>query len=199
MVNDNIKRLELILLPQWEITMESDEDTLTSDDSSDDEEETSTGGEQDIETIKTLSEETTNFSADEISKYLGDEMKLGKMYTKFQKATKLSPDQVIRYQRSGEPLWISDKDIPVSKDIPDCEFCGAPRIFEFQIMPQMLNCLSLDVVQQEGSGLSAECIDWGVLMVFTCSNSCDEGQFYKTEFIWKQEAENDDESSPPHS
>lgn len=174
--------------------MESDEDETELDDSSDDDDESNTDANHvnDIETIKSLNKETTNLSAEEISKYVGKEMKLGKMYTKFQKATKFSPDQVIRYQRSGDPLWISDKDIPVSKDIPDCELCGAPRIFEFQIMPQLLNCLNLDAVQREGSGPSTECIDWGVLIVFTCSKSCDEGQSYKTEFIWKQDIENDE-------
>ena len=102
-------------MAQYDIIMESDEDETELDDSSDDDDESNTDANHvnDIETIKSLNKETTNLSAEEISKYVGKEMKLGKMYTKFQKATKFSPDQVIRYQRSGDPLWISDKDIPV--------------------------------------------------------------------------------------
>ena len=184
-------KLGVILFPQWEIIMDSDDEQVPySNDTSDDEEDdkNEVDQEQDIETIKSLNTETTNLPAEEISKYLGNETKMDKRYTRFKETTKLSPDQVIRYQRLGEPLWISSKKIPEAKDIPDCEFCGAPRIFEFQIMPQMLNNLGLDGSSQE-SNLAAEGIDWGVLCIYTCSSSCNEGSAYKQEFLWKQNIE----------
>merc|ERR1739844_202275 len=114
--------------------------------------------------------------------YVGNDMKLDKLYKKFQKTTKLSPDQVIRYQRFGDPLWISIKDRPNSNDIPVCQQCGATRTFEFQIMPQLLNSLNLEAQNSE----LCEGIDWGVLAIYTCSNSCNEGPSYKLEYIWKQ-------------
>ena len=189
---DVIKKLGVILFPQWEIIIDSDEGKIAcSDDSSDDEDDDKSeeDQEQDIETIKSLNTDTTNLPADEISKYVGNETKMGKKYTQFKETTKLAPDQVIRYQRLGKPLWISDKEIPEAKDIPDCELCGAPRIFEFQIMPQMLNNLDLDSLSRE-SNLSADGIDWGVLSIYTCSRSCNEGSAYKQEFLWKQDIEN---------
>eukprot|EP00521_Asterionellopsis_glacialis_P007319 CAMPEP_0195282162 /NCGR_PEP_ID=MMETSP0707-20130614/1161_1 /TAXON_ID=33640 /ORGANISM="Asterionellopsis glacialis, Strain CCMP134" /LENGTH=485 /DNA_ID=CAMNT_0040341115 /DNA_START=126 /DNA_END=1580 /DNA_ORIENTATION=- len=49
---------------------------------------------------------------------------------------------------SGAPLWIRNDYIP--KTIPSCEYCGASRKFEFQIMPQMLHYL-LKNHRQQGS------------------------------------------------
>ena len=40
--------------------------------------------------------------------------------------------QVLRYDRGGDPLWISDEHIPSVKDVPGC-CCGAKRQFEFQV------------------------------------------------------------------
>lgn len=40
--------------------------------------------------------------------------------------------QVIRYQRGGEPLFISGNRIPTASDIPKCS-CGAERKFELQV------------------------------------------------------------------
>lgn len=46
-------------------------------------------------------------------------------------------------------------------------------------MPQLLNSLSVD-----STGSS---IDWGTLAVYTCSVSCNQGDGYSPEFIWKQD------------
>lgn len=96
-----------------------------------------------------------------------------KCFSKFQKRVEHNPDQVIRYKRGGQPLWISADPIP--EKIPDCEACKGPRQFEFQIMPQML------------SYLKEVDIDWGILAVYTCKHSCSEGSDYKEEFIFKQD------------
>lgn len=39
-------------------------------------------------------------------------------------------------------LWISSQHQQSQEQIPDCQYCGAPRKYEFQIMPQMLNYLT---------------------------------------------------------
>ncbi|CAL1280398.1 unnamed protein product [Larinioides sclopetarius] len=106
-----------------------------------------------------------------------------KAFNKFQKRIRLEPEQVLRYHRGETPLWVSAEHVPSSKDIPDCE-CGAKRVFEFQIMPQLLNYLSLDSVQDS--------IDWGTLAVYTCSKSCEKGmEGYVKEFVWKQDFSDD--------
>lgn len=87
--------------------------------------------------------------------------------------------QIIRYCRGGEgPLWVSGENKPEEKDIPNC-VCGAKRIFEFQIMPQLLNHLHVDSL--------GESIDWGTLVVYTCADNCGGGNKYLEEFIWKQD------------
>ena len=186
----------MVHFPEYEIVIESDDDTPNSIDSSEDEGEhyDEGNGKKDSEIMKELNKGTSNLSAEEISKYLGNETKLDNKYSKFKEIVNSSPDQVIRYQRSGDPLWISSRNIPGPKDIPDCEACGSSRIFEFQIMPQLLNRLNLDIVVQGNTGPSAESIDWGVLAIYTCSASCNESVSYKQEFMWKQDIDNDKES-----
>ncbi|KAJ2551024.1 hypothetical protein EV175_003844 [Coemansia sp. RSA 1933] len=90
----------------------------------------------------------------------------------FQNRTAKNPDQVLRYARApgssqaGEPLYVSDADKPAPDiDVPECGSCGAKREFEFQIMPQVLNYLSINSTDPFS-------IDWGTLLVYTCPNNC---------------------------
>ncbi|XP_071344214.1 programmed cell death protein 2 isoform X2 [Trachinotus anak] len=66
-----------------------------------------------------------------------------KVLQRFKKKIAPEPHQVVRYSRSGAPLWISSQHIPSDQDIPACT-CGAKRTFEFQVMPQLLNSLCVD-------------------------------------------------------
>lgn len=120
-----------------------------------------------------------SLSAAEIEKYAGDEKK-DRTFQRFVRVTKRAPKQVVRYSRGGKPLWVSDNEVPES--VPNCDFCGGPRIFEFQLMPQLLASLGLD------SGLDQASIDWGVLVVYSCRDSCDAtgGPAYKKEFLFRQ-------------
>uniref|UniRef100_H3DJY4 Programmed cell death 2 n=1 Tax=Tetraodon nigroviridis TaxID=99883 RepID=H3DJY4_TETNG len=101
-----------------------------------------------------------------------------KVFQRFKKKTAPEPHQVVRYSRGGSPLWVSSQHVPSDKDIPPCT-CGAARSFEFQVMPQLLNSLSVDAT--EGG------VDWGTLAVYTCSGSCNQGDGYSPEFVWKQD------------
>ncbi|NWU60992.1 PDCD2 protein, partial [Pterocles burchelli] len=102
-----------------------------------------------------------------------------KIFQTFKERIAAEPEQIIRYCRGGEgPIWVSGENIPEEKDIPNC-LCGAKRIFEFQIMPQLLNHLQVDSL--------GESIDWGTLVVYTCADNCGEGNEYLEEFIWKQD------------
>lgn len=97
-----------------------------------------------------------------------------------------SSGEVIRYcsyddtSSNREPLWLSNRNKP-NLPIPKCDCCGSDRRFEFQIMPQILS----KIVDSE------ESLDWGTLVVYTCSKSCPidshgcEDQ-YKEEYLWKQ-------------
>ncbi|XP_062980478.1 programmed cell death protein 2 [Elgaria multicarinata webbii] len=102
-----------------------------------------------------------------------------KIFQKFKERISLEPEQVIRYCRDGGgPIWISGKNIPQEADIPNCS-CSGKRIFEFQVMPQLLSHLKVDSL--------VESIDWGTLAIYTCDENCNLGSHYTEEFIWKQD------------
>lgn len=61
-------------------------------------------------------------------------------FGKFKKKISKLPDQILRYDRGGEPLWITDKNILDSKNVQNCSRCGGKRIFEFQVKLRMLIC-----------------------------------------------------------
>lgn len=114
--------------------------------------------------------------ADVIEKLaLGKEDKYFKI---FKRRLEICPDQILRYERGGKPLWISNPDA-VDNNVPPCENCGAARQFEFQILSTLLVHLDVDSLDKS--------IDWGTLIIFTCANNCTEGPAYKQEFIWKQD------------
>ena len=58
-----------------------------------------------------------------------------------------------------------------------------------QVLPQLLN--HLDVTNVDKS------IDWGTLLVYTCSESCEqpEHEQYSDEFVWKQDFSNVDNAT----
>ena len=78
-------------------------------------------------------------------------------------------------------LWISNRNRIT--DVPKCENCGSQRRFEFQIMPNLLNKIQLS---------KNDHMDWGTLLVFTCSMNCIKNHptnvldFYQPEYIHNQ-------------
>ena len=104
-------------------------------------------------------------------------------FLKFQKRVNREPEQILRYARVSndetfEPLWASDSSPPC---ITPCSHCGGPRTFEFQIMPQILNLLNLN-------HLDENVLDFGTLIVYSCFNSCQPKELdYIEECIWKQD------------
>lgn len=54
-------------------------------------------------------------------------------FSRFQRRTARRPEQVLRYDRGGRPLWISERAVPGPRDVPPCEVCGEAREFECQV------------------------------------------------------------------
>ena len=121
-----------------------------------------------------VSADVSNADLQEAASFKSD-----KAFNKFRKRVKYSPDQVLRYDRNGEPLWVSAKNVLEKADVPPCPYCKGPRIFEFQVMPQLLNYVGKESI--EGA------LDWGTVAVYTCEKSCTAGPAYKTEFVWQQD------------
>lgn len=166
------------LFPEYELVTEPEE--LDTDASLDDD---STMSQIDAESMNLeTSMDELKLNEDELTAMAKHESEEDKAFSRFKKRISVEPEQVLRYCKGGEPLWISGLNVPAENDIPNCE-CGAKRAFEFQIMPQLLNHLKVDSLQ--------ESIDWGVLAVYTCSANCNAETSYVEEFLWKQEVPSD--------
>ncbi|ESO11397.1 hypothetical protein HELRODRAFT_183181 [Helobdella robusta] len=123
----------------------------------------------------------SNFSVEELEKMAFS--KSDRTFENFKKIVKVHPEQMIRYSRKGTPLWITDENQLNVDDVPNCQYCGSRRVFEFQIMPHLVYKLGLDSIGKS--------LDWGVISIFTCEKSCtDTSNNYLREFAYKQDVTN---------
>lgn len=118
-----------------------------------------------------------------------------KQFIKFQERIRADPEQILRYTTdpNEEPLWISSNNI--NPEVPKCQYCGSERIFELQILPQLIYYLKvserkIDILSDD-RGYTP--IEWGNLIIYSCKNSCDPEkdengkiQYYKEEFLHQQ-------------
>ncbi|CAI7744963.1 unnamed protein product [Closterium sp. NIES-53] len=91
-----------------------------------------------------------------------------KQWAAFQAVIAKAPEQVIRYCRSAtaRPLWPQLQGQPPSQAaIPPCSGCGAQRIFEFQVLPQIIYYSAPDATADSA-------LDFATLAVYVCPNSC---------------------------
>ena len=125
---------------------------------------------------------TGSLATQDVQEASVDDGAVDEAMAKFKEVIGHSPSQVLRYRRKGAPLWISSEARLSAKDVPHCDNCGARRVFEFQLMPQLLLSLNLDPEGGEDG------IDWGILAVYTCEDSCSssDDKEYKTEYIYRQ-------------
>lgn len=89
---------------------------------------------QEMEKLKKLIEEKkvgtmNNASESELEQYAG-KVQEDKLFNKFSKRVARHPDQVLRYDRGGQPLWITGT---IDVQVPNCQYCMGERQFEFQV------------------------------------------------------------------
>ncbi|XP_019190514.1 PREDICTED: programmed cell death protein 2 isoform X1 [Ipomoea nil] len=115
-----------------------------------------------------------------LDSFEGDDDK--KSWASFQERISRAPDQVLRYCRyaKAKPLLPVSSGQPSNSDIPKCSYCGGPRAFEFQILPQLLYYFNV--------GNDVNSLDWATVVVYTCEASCEGSMAYKEEFAWVQVA-----------
>lgn len=82
------------------------------------------------------SDDLANVPDEEFDKY-ASQIDDDKDFNRFKKRIDYDPDQVIRFDRGGVPLWITSKNQQNDSDVPACEMCQSPRIFEFQVSTYM--------------------------------------------------------------
>lgn len=56
-----------------------------------------------------------------------------KVFNKFSKRIARHPEQVLRYDRGGTPLWITGHTEGTAVAVPNCQYCKGERQFEFQV------------------------------------------------------------------
>jgi len=96
------------------------------------------------------------------------------VFARFLERVNQNPGHVIRYAAGGKPLWYSQKGFDLfatNKTVPNCEACGSPRVFELQLQPNLLQ------------HIKADSVDFGVLCIFTCQDSCEPKLGYSREII----------------
>ncbi|KAL1902235.1 hypothetical protein Sste5346_001211 [Sporothrix stenoceras] len=106
-------------------------------------------------------------------------------FQKFADRVAQNPDQVIRYEFNGLPLFYNKDDTvagiwaqlqtgggsistvlaSTSGRLPPCPNCRARRVFEVQLMPHAIDLLEADELGLEG-------MDWGTVLVAVCEKDC---------------------------
>lgn len=115
------------------------------------------------------------------------ESSMDKTFQKFADRLSQNPEQVLRYEYDGQPLLYSKKDAvgklldpnpSQGKDakvkvagganggkISRCTNCGAERVFELQLTPHA-------ITELEAEELGLDGMDWGTILLGTCSKDC---------------------------
>ncbi|KJR88787.1 pre-rRNA-processing protein TSR4 [Sporothrix schenckii 1099-18] len=105
-------------------------------------------------------------------------------FQKFADRVAQNPDQVIRYEFNGLPLFYNKDDAvagiwgqnpaggsistilaSTSGRLPPCPNCRSRRVFEVQLMPHAIDLLEADELGLEG-------MDWGTVLVAVCEKDC---------------------------
>lgn len=106
-----------------------------------------------------------------------------KQFRKFMERVECEPSQCVRYEWAGVPLLYHQLQQPLSSLAGRCNYCGSPRIFEMQLMPNVLSLLpvaeyaSSNTSSTAGDALKAWDVgmEFGTVMVFVCEKDCHPG------------------------
>ncbi|KAI8971344.1 programmed cell death protein 2, partial [Pilobolus umbonatus] len=108
-----------------------------------------------------------------------------KQFKKFTERVECEPTQCVRYEYKGTPLLYSaltqqQQDILNSK----CKYCKCPRIFELQLMPNILSLLpTTEYAMADQDKIQSNMIsnswnvgmEFGTILIFSCQKDCHPG------------------------
>ena len=93
-----------------------------------------------------------------------------------------------RYSFDGSPVFYNTAVNIISPDGPRimstsdfkpplCNYCKKTRVFEFQLMPQLLALVPSKKTlakkkQLEKSDINIDGMDWGTILIYVCSSDC---------------------------
>ncbi|XP_013932032.1 PREDICTED: programmed cell death protein 2-like [Thamnophis sirtalis] len=90
--------------------------------------------------------------------------KRNQIFYKFMKRISSCQEQILRYSWNGQPLFITQPSADFQTRVPRCNNCKSKRIFEFQLMPTLVNMLK---TRENDTS-----IEFGTAVVYTCEKSC---------------------------
>lgn len=93
------------------------------------------------------------------------------VFSRFMKKISLCPQQILRYCRGGEPLFISEPPANVAQLALACGRCSGSRTFELQLMPALVSLLQRTDGEAAVAAAAAE-LEFGTVLVYTCRSSC---------------------------
>ncbi|CAI4228841.1 unnamed protein product [Auanema sp. JU1783] len=162
-------------------------DDISDDDDDEDGEDTDDEGEEERKRrlkefqnfVKTQKGKNEDITVEDCESAVGDQTK-DDSFEKFNRLINLNPEQIVRYQRYGNPLKATNHATPIPDMVPPCNVCNSPRRFEFQLTPHLLSLIEVDSIGKS--------IDWASVYVFTCASSCEIPEMgYAEEFVCKQD------------
>ncbi|KAF1806252.1 programmed cell death protein 2 [Mucor lusitanicus] len=126
-----------------------------------------------------------------------------KQFKKFTERVECAPSQCVRYEFNGQPLFYTglrpqDQQLITSP----CKYCKGPRVFEFQLMPNVLSILPTTEFATKDLG-AAKPIDakvknvdaktvldswnvgmeFGTILVFVCQKDCHQGSIEDVSYM----------------
>ncbi|KAM3828869.1 programmed cell death protein 2-like isoform 2-T2 [Vipera latastei] len=105
---------------------------------------------------------TTDGSGEKYEK--NEAEKKNQIFYKFMKRISSCQEQILRYSWNGQPLFITHPSADLQTRVPPCNNCKSKRIFEFQLMPALVNMLK---TRENDTS-----IEFGTAVVYTCEKSC---------------------------
>lgn len=94
-------------------------------------------------------------------------------FSRFMKKIAACPQQILRYCRGGEPLFISELPALLAAAVTPCGSCGGPRTLELQLMPALVSLLQRTDDGSGGCGGEQDVgLEFGTVLVYTCTKSC---------------------------
>ncbi|XP_015791123.1 programmed cell death protein 2-like [Tetranychus urticae] len=124
-------------------------------------------------------EDGEKYENPELSTIFGND----KIAYKFYKKLRDFPKQVIRYSWQGQPLLNRSN---LNYAIEACENCGSSRKFEFQLMPALISKLNFPPSPSSQSSVD---LNYGTVLIYTCSNNCDSKALSEEKCIFLEEVD----------
>ncbi|CAO3704030.1 unnamed protein product [Rhizopus stolonifer] len=117
-----------------------------------------------------------------------------KHFKKFTERVELEPSQCVRYEFAGHPLFYSAlRPQQQQQIVTPCKYCKGPKVFEFQLMPNVLSILptteyATDNVKPENTKQSvmeswSVGMEFGSILAFVCQKDCHPGSIEEPAYM----------------